>query len=235
MASSVADKPNRGVNWFEGGRRISKLLMAIVTAIGAFILYGTTAQAPTFFTAGPGEPWRFETRACKSPDYSRYQFDTKVGDEDVDLCFEALPNGKIPYALAPEPEDAAIARKEREAREAAQAKIEDEAVMAPGKPPPIRVVEIPKWYYNGDPYEEPTMSYISERASAFRLTPQMTQQIRETSSRRLWAARWETFNEGFPWVMGIVAAIWGLTMVIGWIVRGFAGVPMGADFRPRKG
>lgn len=232
MASSVADEPSRGVNWFEGGRRISKLLMAIVAAIGVFILYGTTAQTPTFFTAGPGEPWRFETRACKSPDYSRYQLDTKVGDEDVDLCFEALPNGKIPYALAPEPADAAKARQERMNRESAEAAAK---AKARGEPPPLILEQIPKWYYNGDPYEEPTMSYISERASAFRLTPQMTQQVRESSSRRLWAARWETINESFPWVMGTIAAIWALTMVIGWIVRGFAGVPMGADFRPQKG
>jgi hypothetical protein len=235
MASNVAGDPSRGVNWFEGGRRISKLFMAVVVGIGLVILIGTNAEQPTFFLAGPGEQWRFETKACKSPDYSRFATNADVGGESVDLCFEALPNGKIPYAIAPEPADAARERKEREAREAAQAAIEDKALMAKGEPPPIRVMEMPpKWYYGGDPYEEPTMSYIDGQVSGFRLTPQMAQQVRDSSTRRLWAARRDNFREGSPWVLGIVAAIWVFTAVMGWIVRGFAGVPMGADFRPRK-
>lgn len=32
-------------------------------------------------------------------------------------------------------------------------------------------------------------------------------------------------------ILGVAAAVWLLTAVIGWIVRGFLGVPRGADFR----
>jgi hypothetical protein len=238
MASNLAEEPQRGVNWFEGGRRISKLLMAVVVGIGAVIVIGVDAETPTFFIAGPGQPWRFETKACKSPNYSRYPSDLSVGSESFVLCFEALSNGKIPYAVAPEPENAARARKEQEARDAAEDAADEKAREARGEPQPpplIRVVETPRWYYGGDPYDEPAATYIDGQVRAFQLTPQRQEQVRNSATRRQWAARVEAFTDGAPWVIGIVAAVWVLTAVIGWIVRGFAGVPMGSDFRPRRG
>ena len=236
MASSVAGDPNRGVNWFEGGRRISKLLMVVVLGLGAFGVISATADTATFFTAGPDQPWRFEAKACQYPNDFRTVSDVDVSaaGESVQLCFETLQNGKIPYAVAPEPAGATQVRKEREAREAAEAAAEDNALIAQGKPPPIRVVEIPRWYYNGNTFDEQVMSYEEQREQSFRLTPEMAQQVRESSSSRLWAARREAFRSGAPWVFGIIAFIWVFTAVMGWIVRGFAGVPQGSDFRTRK-
>jgi hypothetical protein len=34
-------------------------------------------------------------------------------------------------------------------------------------------------------------------------------------------------------VLGICAFIWLFAAVMGWIIRGFAGVPSGQDFKPR--
>ena len=228
MASSVAGDPNRGVNWFEGGRRISKLLMAVVLGIGAFILISTAGDRPTFFTAGPGEPWRLEARACQYPNdpHPASGVDVSTAGESVSLCFEALPNGKIPYAIAPEPEDAARARAQQEAA--------DKAAIARGEPPPLRPMQSSKWYYYGNMFDDQIMSYEELRDASFRLTPEMAQRVRETSSSRLWAARREAFQSGAPYVFGVIAFIWVLTAVIGWIVRGFAGVPMDSDFRPAK-
>ena len=235
MVSNVAGDPNRGINWFEGGRRISKLLMVVVLGFGAFGMISATADTATFFTAGPDQPWRFEAKACQYPNDLRAisDVDVSAAGETVQLCFEALQNGKIPYAVAPEPAGAAQARKEREAREAAEAAAEDKVLMARGEPPPIRTVDIPRWYYGGNTFDDQVMSYEEQREQSFRLTPEMAQQVRESSTSRLWAARREAFRSGAPWVLAILAFIWVFTAVMGWIVRGFAGVPMGADFRPR--
>jgi len=236
MASNVAGERSRGVNWFEGGRRISKLLMVVVLGIGAFILIATTADTATFFTSGPDQPWRFQAKACQYPNDSRSVSDVDVSaaGENVELCFETLQNGKIPYAVAPEPAGAAQVRKKREARESAEAVAEDKVLMARGQPPPIRTVDLPRWYYGGNMFDDQVVSYEDEREKSFRLTPEMARQVRESSSSRLWAARSEAFRSGAPWVFGVIAFIWVFTAVIGWIVRGFAGVPMGADFRTSK-
>lgn len=221
---------NGGVNWFEGGRRISKLLIAVVIGIGAIIFFGTSAEHPTFFLEGPSAPWRLEARTCERPNFSQYLFDADLGGsrDTVVLCFEALSNGTIPYAVAPEPEAVAQARKAREAQAAA----EDKAAMAHGQPPPLRALELPqKWYYGGRPENEIVSAYIYQQWDGFKLTPERLEQIKESSSKRLWLARRESITAGGPWVVGIVLFIWIATSVIGWIVRGFAGVPRGSDFR----
>jgi hypothetical protein len=43
---------------------------------------------------------------------------------------------------------------------------------------------------------------------------------------------WEHIGTGLLWLFGGVAFIWALTWAIGWIVRGFFGIPSGHDFKP---
>lgn len=228
MSGNVAGEFNRGVNWFEGGRRISKLLMVIVLGVGAFVLIDTTHEIATFATTGPSDPWHFESQGCTYPNDSRFVTDSDVSaaGESVELCFKTLQNGEIPYAIAPEPADAALARVKQEAQ--------DKAAIARGDPPPVRPMQPSNWYYSGNSLDEQVMSYENEREKSFRLTPEMAQQVRDSSDSRLWAARREAFRSGAPWVFGIIAFIWVVTAVIGWIVRGFTGVPRGSDFRPRE-
>jgi hypothetical protein len=232
MASSVANESERGINWFEGGRRISKLLMGLVAAIAAFFLFATNADYAVFSTAGPSEPWQFRNGRCEDPDYSRYVSDVDVGTkrETVILCFDAASDGKIPYAVAPEPEDAARGRRAREQRQAA----EDRAAVERGAPPVIRTTALTKWYYTGGDYSDAVQTYVDAREQSFRITPEMAKAVRDSSAGRLWQARMRGVSDVGPWVFGLIAFIWILTAVVGWIVRGFAGVPWGADFRPPR-
>ena len=46
-----------------------------------------------------------------------------------------------------------------------------------------------------------------------------------------WPARWKQFGIGAVWLLGGLAALWLFTFTTGWIVRGFAGIPMGKDHR----
>ena len=41
----------------------------------------------------------------------------------------------------------------------------------------------------------------------------------------------QAIDDAFPWVAGMIIFVWVFTAVLGWIVRGFAGVPQGRDFR----
>jgi hypothetical protein len=43
---------------------------------------------------------------------------------------------------------------------------------------------------------------------------------------------WEHIGTGLLCLFGGVAFIWALTWAIGWIVRGFFGIPTGQDFKP---
>jgi hypothetical protein len=43
---------------------------------------------------------------------------------------------------------------------------------------------------------------------------------------------WEHIVAGLLWLFGGVVFIWTLTWAIGWIVRGFFGIPSGHDFKP---
>jgi hypothetical protein len=43
---------------------------------------------------------------------------------------------------------------------------------------------------------------------------------------------WEHIGTGSLWLFGGVAFIWASTYAIGWIVRGFFGIPSGHDFKP---
>lgn len=49
-----------------------------------------------------------------------------------------------------------------------------------------------------------------------------------------WPERRQQVGWGVVWLIGGWVALWVLSFVIGWIVRGFAGIPMGKDRRPEN-
>lgn len=50
-----------------------------------------------------------------------------------------------------------------------------------------------------------------------------------------WPKRWKQVLYGALWLFGGLAFLWGLTWTIGWIMRGFLGIPRGQDRRPPEG
>ena len=114
-------------------------------------------------------------------------------------------------------------------------------LYAEAPPPPITLdrpgaTQTPpqKWYWQGDSYDEPVKAYMDKRKADFVLTPDLIRQIREGT----WSLRWNRFaarfKEASPIVFGAMFFLWFLATVVGWIVRGFAGIPSSQDFRPSK-
>jgi hypothetical protein len=79
-------------------------------------------------------------------------------------------------------------------------------------------------------YSREVSSYTESYASEFRL-PAVDE---GWADGRYWPERWEQAKISGAWLVGGVFALWLFTAVAGWIVRGFAGIPMGMDRRPRS-
>ena len=90
------------------------------------------------------------------------------------------------------------------------------------------------WFYVAPEYDEKVQSYISESVSKLRVTPELAGRLRDSLSSARWDDRKKAFNEAMPWVAGICGFLWAFTFAMGWIIRGFAGIPTGQDFKPAK-
>lgn len=213
------------INWFEGGRRISKLFIGIA-GLGGMAYVALSATPPVrFSTSAPDEPWKLSFDGCNYPSDEKYldQHDFGNGTErSVSLCFEASIEDKIPYSLAPAP--------------APPVKVTSESPQSvPNAPPPlIRIEPAPKWYYLGSAFDDRVEAYTAQRKAEFELTPERESQALANLSKAYWASRYQAFSEAIPWVLGFAALIWIFTFLTGWIMRGFADVPRGQDFRPPK-
>ena len=60
---------------------------------------------------------------------------------------------------------------------------------------------------------------------------QLSKADSEWADSQWWPARWKQLREGAIWFFSGWIVLWILTFVIGWIVRGFMGIPMGHDQR----
>jgi len=80
----------------------------------------------------------------------------------------------------------------------------------------------------GEPYSTEVSVYTQRVADGFSLT----RQSQETAASQLWQARLRHWKESFQvLVVGLLLG-WALTALIGWIARGFLGIPRGKDHRP---
>ena len=82
--------------------------------------------------------------------------------------------------------------------------------------------------WGNGPYSDEVQAYINARSAEFALSEVDRQAaLNEWRSKRLSAAWY-----GFLFAVGGWIALSIIQSVIGWIVRGFAGIPMGVDRRP---
>lgn len=203
--------------------------MAISAVGGAIYTLFPSEPMPTLTTRGPTMPWFVSQEDCLSPAYERSLWDYDWGDSKrgLKLCFLALKNGEIPYAVAPTPpEEIERLKKEKEAELA-----EIKASVARGEPPKIQLRVDAPWFFTAPEYSELVQDHIEKSIAELNLTPQLRQKLEEARSPARWLAKINAFKDAFPWVAGFCFCIWVLTAVVGWIVRGFAGVPAGRDFR----
>jgi|GEM_PF-3469346 len=217
------------INWFEGGRRICQLLMGIV-AVGGFGIVAFTEQPdPQFVTYGPEAPWIVSDNPCPNSGYIKRLWDYDWGGEErgVSLCFIALDDGTFPVQVA-DPPPGELERREQASREWSA---ENDARLERGEtilPPP----SWPNWYFTAARYSIEFDQYVARRSSAFEIDADMRENARERQSSALWDERSRVFGEVFPWVAGIWVFLWLFTTAMGWIIRGFAGIPQGMDFKP---
>lgn len=211
------------INWFEGGRRISHLLMGIVGAGGAIhVIWGSTAVI-LYESASPDEEWRLTTDECRGhTEYIGSQTFRGNDTRSVLLCFTETPRGNIRTAIAPAPTPAPSAN----------------STPAPSISPPAVSVIVPpspsKWYFENTEYSESGTNYIAARKADFAMTHERVDEAQRKLSEIGRAATWRRFKEALPWVGGFIFGIWIVTSVFGWIIRGFAGIPQGRDFKPDR-
>ena len=102
--------------------------------------------------------------------------------------------------------------------------------MARGEPPTL-IFDTP-WFYTAGEFDARVNAYVSQSVADLKIAPELRQRLKDTRSSVRWQAHKKAFDEGAPWVFGLWVFIWLFTAVMGWIVRGFAGVPSGQDFKP---
>ncbi|MBV7427021.1 hypothetical protein [Acidovorax sp. sif0732] len=89
----------------------------------------------------------------------------------------------------------------------------------------------PVWHTHwnmGESYGSEVSAYTQRIADGFSLT----RQSQETAAGQLWKVRLRQWKESFQvLVVGLLFG-WALTALIGWIARGFLGIPRGKDHRP---
>jgi hypothetical protein len=224
------------VNWFEGGRRIRNLFMGSVIAVGAITVLWRDDPDPVLSIRGPTMPWFVSEDTCAENAYVRNLWDYEWGGEKpgLRLCFLSI-DGDIPYEIAPTPPEAlqeqARVNRENELRLAK----DNKKRMAKGEPllvqaPPMRS----PWFYTAPAYDEKVEAYVTESISNLRITPELATRLKGSLSSVRWNDRKKALNDAFPWVAGICGFLWAFALAMGWIVRGFAGIPAGQDFKPIK-
>jgi len=204
------------MNWFEGGRRIRNLFLSILVVSGsAFVIFG---DSPTvyFSSAYPDEPWQFSINDCHYPDHSQSALTHEFGPDqirDVALCFRANERGKIPYQLTTPPVE--VSRSDSKS---------SSGIVDPFS-------EGSKWYLEGTSYDSAVSDYMDARTAEFQMTSIQEADARKNLFKLEIQARQKRLNDSFPWVGGTFAVLWVTTWVLGWIIRGFAGISEGEDFR----
>lgn len=187
------------INWFEGGRRITKLAQGLVIAgCTAFIVFSSPNDTITFETSWPNQPFQISDDDCYGGDDrsdTRYDVPADGKSISVQLCYRGSPteNGSsaIPYAAAPEP----------------------------------------GYFLMGQPYSDEVDKYVKRRSAEFRLSRQQGIAAMDLASAKWWKQKKTELRDAVLFVFIGCSILWGLSLIIGWIVRGFAGIKPGSDFR----
>ena len=273
------------LNWFEGGRRITKLCMASAALIGAYNAYFEfSPPALEFTTASPLGPWKVNlpttdaadgeeasSECLRSEKFWRYEI-TPGLVRDVNICVEAVltdadvvdnlaelakfDDFDVEGALA-----AGYSEKEIAAYLFAALRLDDdrkrlkdvESALSRAKKAgdtngareltqeEVRLRAIVEQRQEKQKLLSSALSQASatefsgwedQRIEEFEIDPDTAAKI----DKELPGIEREAFCEHAKEVLSIAAyfvgGFWIFSFVMGWIIRGFAGIPRGQDFRP---
>jgi hypothetical protein len=194
------------INWFEGGRRIFSALCGLIFLGGAiYLLVGGGKNQIILESKSPRDNLHWTLKACEYPDFEKAwskEAEFSPGHpRTIVACFRANVSGKIDYTS------------------------NSSATNGLGSPEaPAKILEA--YPYSGDLDE-----YARSRMDALRLNPQEVGEIRKGLWKIAVANFCERALEAFPWVAGLIIGLWCFSVGVGWLMRGFAGIPKGRDFK----
>lgn len=183
------------INIFEGARRITYLVMAIILLAGIYLAFDSTPSLQLSYSISipGGTPTKDEVANCNYPDSERSDYRTtpKGHSFTLHICFRSMSfdNGKvlIPYKM--DSNNGLI--------------------------------------WGDDKYSDVVMGYENVVLEAFRIP---TKDMDSLDMSYHAAKAREAFR-----VLGItlmvILSFWCICWVAGWIIRGFAGIKMGKDFK----
>lgn len=237
------------LNWFEGGRRITKLFMASAALIGAYNAYFEfSPPVLEFSTSSPRDEWHANLQPENPAD--RYlgilvcsenkmidDFEIKPGLlRSISLCFQPDDQGNIVYYSTAE-EGKYLKKVEAAVAKAAAAgdikAARELAVEAARTRLSIREAEIR--YDQGLTSEEVDLNvsnYVASRVAEFAIDPDTAAKIDKELPRIEREAFFEHAKEVLSIAAYFIGGFWIFSFVMGWVIRGFAGIPRGQDFRP---
>ena len=196
-----------GINWFEGGRRITSLFQWLVgLGFAGYIIFTPDPDAVLFETYLPSQQFAYSTEKCGWPDEKKEANSIYFPDgelREIELCFRAQPDENIIFLQT----------------------------VADKDDPDKGFKKGDKLISYGRPYDSMVDAYISNRVQ----NPSIKDWQLELAQDNLWkrkpTAIWTRFEETFLFAAGAIVFIWLFSSVVGWIIRGFSGIPRGQDFR----
>ncbi|HKY80338.1 MAG TPA: hypothetical protein VJM09_02570 [Sphingobium sp.] len=202
------------INWFEGGRRISALLSGLVLLGGAaYAVFSGVDNRVIVETTSPGEAFHWTLKDCAYPDQEKTwdgQVEFEIGDpRTVAACFRANKSGKLWYDYGPEQQ------------------VQLDPIKGKGPPPAIKYRKM----LEVDAYTPVADAYMARRMNEYKPTRAEFDAIGKNQWMIAWVRFSDRVKEATPWVAGLLFGIWLFSAMIGWIIRGFAGIPSGKDFR----
>jgi hypothetical protein len=105
---------------------------------------------------------------------------------------------------------------------------QDGRMLIPFRQGDVAKGENPSRWWMGAMFDPDIRRYTERTAKNFRLTPSDEKWI----DARVWPERIEAAKTGMAAMFGGLAFMWGLAWAIGWVVRGFLGIPRGRDTKP---
>ena len=207
-----------GINIFEGGRRIRDIILWLVGLVTAgLVLFGGNS-AMVMEKSFPDEAWTFSKRDCDYSDHAEYleTFDlSNLGSRYITLCFRKQQTGFAYEQLAAGEMAPPLVRT-----------VTPSSASSNSDPAPDM-----KWYNFNDERAPAVQNYFKESSANFTVNDANL----AIAGAGLWRIRFSDFknrveDSGVPGVV-VLIALWIITAALGWVVRGFAGVPVGQDFR----
>lgn len=253
------------INLFEGARRIARLLALVGVIVYGIVVFTSSPYVPIWYSvAWPGEtPVLLKEPGCAdSRTEYRSGVPTRSGKEiHLTMCFvrQVASDGrklvfykKMPLEeLRVEEEQKELTVKQKRALANARARLALREKSSAASSSAIDLSKVPteellamrqqgelkpkprgkNTFLGNEDYVPEVTEYTRRTINAFVIPPTDEDWIES----QWWSKRWKDIWKATLGLLGGLAFLWGFTWAVGWIVRGFLGIPRGKDQRTPEG